>query len=154
MALKEQEERLKFLLSRVDSEITKFERLLKEAQAKRAELEAAVHEQGLKVVPIAVAPHSEGSSNLEEDLQQHLLDLNKLKNLISSKLTIVIKEEELIEGLKKKYGTRVGLEKVGASEFKITYSDSDSEAAFAQINNSKKMISKLRDSVEEILGTE
>ncbi len=150
MDLKEQEERLKFLISRIDSEIEKFKKVLIGVESKREELDKAITKKGLQSVPINISPHSLDKSGLYEELQQHILDLNKLKNLINSRLDVVIKEEELILGLKEKYGKSVNLEKNDGGEFEVSFKDTETESAYSQIKNSRRLIEQLRESMKEM----
>ncbi|MFH1586272.1 MAG: hypothetical protein ABID38_00270 [Candidatus Diapherotrites archaeon] len=150
MDLKEQEERLKFLISRIDSEIEKFKKILAEVEGKRDELDNAITKKGLQSVPINIAPHSMDKRGLYEELQQHILDLNKLKNLINSRLDVVIKEEELILGLKEKYGKSVNLEKNEGGEFEVSFKDAGTENAYSQIKNSRRLIEQLKESIKEL----
>ncbi len=147
--LKEQEERLRFLLTRVDSEMAKFERLQKQVDAKQASLSSAISREGLEGVTVNVTPHGEGSANLAEELRNHLLDLNKTKNLIAGKLNLVVKEEELIASLKGKYGENVALVKLPSGEFEIDFKDPDTEQAFNQVQSGKKLLQQLRESLAE-----
>lgn len=150
--LKDQEERLRFLVSKVDSEIKKFQGLLDTAETLGGELDEAVRKEGLQSVPIAISPHSEESEGLAEELKQHIMDLNKLKNLINAKLNLVIKEEELIEGLQRKYGNKVSLKRISGGDFEINYADDKTDNAFNQLKNSKKLIAQLKDSVDKIVS--
>ncbi len=147
--LKEQEERLRFLLTRVDSESAKFERVLKQVEAKRAELDKALDKQGLENVAINLLPHGEESPTLVEELRSHVLDLGKTRNLIASKLNLVVKEEELLENLQEKYGDKVKLLKLPSGEFEIDFADEDTAAAFSQMQSGKKLLQQLRETLVE-----
>jgi SMC interacting uncharacterized protein involved in chromosome segregation len=150
--LKEQEERLRFLLSKVDAEISKFESLVKSIDAKQDSLTAQIRDAGMQSVPIRITPHSEATENLYDEINAHLMDLNKLKNLLSSKLNLVLKEEELFAKLNKKYGKSVDIERSPSGEFEILYKDDDTSAAFSQLSTSKKLIDQLRGSVKDIIA--
>ena len=148
--LKEQEERLRFLLSRVDAEAEKFQKIISLLDAKENALNEEITDAGLQTVPINIAPHSATESNLYDEVRAHLMELNKMKNFLSGKLNVVIKEEELIGKLNKKYGKNVQLKKLGSGEFEIDFKDAESEKAYAQLNASKKLIAQLKESVSEI----
>ena len=149
--LKEQEERLRFLISRIDSEILKFQKLLKSIEQKQSKLNEAIRERGLQEVPINIVPHSEEKENLREEIKQHIMDLNKLKNYINGKLEVVIKEEELIEDLKKEYGQSVSLHKLDSGEFEINYEDKETEKAHNHVKTSKKLVNQLKKSIQDII---
>jgi len=150
MDLKEQEERLKFLISRIDSEIEKFKKIQSGVGERKDELDGAITKKGLQSVPINIAPHSMDKSNLFDEIQQHILDLNKLKNLINGRLEVVIKEEELIQGLKEKYGKSVSLVKGESGEFEVAFKNEETEEAFNQIKTSRRLIEQLKESLKEL----
>lgn len=152
--LKEREERLRFLLTKVDSEIDKFESLLGSAENLQSELDAEIRGTGLQSLPINFTPHTEGQRDLQDELKQHILSLNKLKNLINKKLKKVIREEELLEGLQKKYGDKVSLKGAGKGELELIYKDEETEKMFSRLKNSKKMISQLKESVNSLADKE
>ena len=150
--LKEQEDRLRFLLSKVDAEISKFESLVKSIDLKQGQLTAQIRDAGMQSVPIRIMPHSDATQNLYDEPNQHLLELNKLKNFLSSKLNLVLKEEELFSKLNKKYGNNVEIDRNPAGEFEIRYKDEDTSAAYTQLSTSKKLIEQLRGSVKDIIA--
>ncbi|MBS3062977.1 MAG: hypothetical protein J4203_03830 [Candidatus Diapherotrites archaeon] len=145
--LKEQEERLRFLLTRVEAELAKFERLLKQVEAKQAGLGQAIAKEGLDNVEVNVSPHGEEARSLVEELRSHVLDLGKTKNLVASRLNLVVKEEELLEGLQEKYGDSVQLVKLPSGEFEVEFRDADTEQAFNQMQSGKKLLQQLRESM-------
>lgn len=148
--MKQQEEELKLLMRKIDSEIASFERLNVEVGAKREKVEKAVSAAGLQPVPIEIMPHSNESHNLGQEIKQHILELNKIKNFINSRLNVVIKEEELLVKLQQKYGKDIGIKKTGAGEFELTLSDKDTAAAFTELQKSKKMLSNVRQTVQSL----
>ncbi len=152
--LKQQEETLKLLIKKIDSEIVRFEKIKTEVGVKRAKLEESVNTAGLQPVPIEIAPHSGTGENLEQEIKQHILDLNKLKNFINGKLNVVIKEEELLNELQKKYGKEVGIKKIPGGEFELTFSDAETKKAFAALQKSKKMLSTVKRSVQSLTEEE
>jgi len=147
--LKEREERLKFILSKVNTETEKFRKILSSLEARQEELSEAVSGKGISNIPVNITPHTESSENLYEETRQHIMELTKLKSLIETRLNLVIKEEELIAELKEKYGDNVSLAKLPTGEFQIEFRDGKSEDAFEQLKMSRKMIGQLRDSVHE-----
>ena len=152
--LKQQEEELKLLIKKIDSEIADFEKLKTAIDVKKATLGEAVNKAGLQPVPIDVVPHSDSSRDLEEEIKQHILDLNKLKNFINGKLKVVIREEELLNELQEKYGKEVGIKKLPGGEFELTFSDKETEQAFAKLQKSKELLSTVKKSVQSLVEEE
>ena len=74
-----------------------------------------------------------------------------MKNYLSSKLELVIKEEELLEELKKKHGDNVELLKNPAGEFEIVYTDSETDDAYNKLKASRKLVSDLKASMKDII---
>ncbi len=147
--LKEREERLKFILSKVNTEIEKFGKIQSALEARQDELSEAVAGKGISNIPVNITPHTESSENLYEETRQHIMELTKLKSLIETRLNLVIKEEELIAELKDKYGDNVSLAKLPTGEFRLEFKDEKSEDAFEQLKMSKKMVGQLRESVQD-----
>jgi len=149
--LKEREERLRFLLSKIDSEIEKFKKISGLVDGKRQALSTEITKKGLSEVPLEIRPHSGEEQGLTEEITKHLLELNKMKNYLSSKLELVIKEEELLEELKKKHGDNVELLKTPAGEFEIVYTDSETDDAYNKLKASRKLVSDLKVSMKDII---
>ena len=151
VGLKESEERLRFLLSKIDSEIEKFKGISDLVYNKRQAISTEITKKGLNEVPLEIRPHSTEEPGLTEELTKHLLELNKMKNYLSSKLELVIKEEELLKELKKKHGDNVELVKNPAGEFEIIYKDSETDDAYNKLKASRKLISDLKASMKNLL---
>lgn len=148
--LREEEDRLRFLVSRIDSEIEKFTKMLKELEEKQLVVQNEIEGHGLQPIPVKIKPHSEETENLLVDMQNHIANLNKMKNFVSQKLNIVIKEEELVESLRDKFGEAVSIKKLPSGEFEIEYSDQDTLMLHSQIQAGKKIVEQLRKSLEEL----
>ena len=148
--LKQQEEELRLLIRKIDSELANFKRLKDKVGVKRAKLEKSVSKAGLQPVPVEITPHSGEDANLEQGINKHLLDLNKLKNFINGRLKVVIREEELLAKLQSEYGEEVGIKKLSGGEFELTFADGETQAAFEDLQKSKKLISIVKKSVQTL----
>jgi len=148
--LKAQEDRLRFLVSRIDSEIKKFQDMLSLLEGKQSNIQNMIKKQGLEPVPIRINPHSMSTQNLIAEMQGHLMELNKLKNYLSQRLNEVIKEEALKEKLLREFGEKIQIKKLPSGEFEIDYSDPETLNLFAQIQASKKTINQLRENLAEV----
>ncbi|MDP6671284.1 MAG: hypothetical protein QGI60_05745 [archaeon] len=148
--LKRQEEELKLLLSKADSEIARFEKIYKGVEVRKEELNKAVKGAGLQSVPFEIGPHSDGSKNLDVELKNHILELNKIKNFINAKLNVVIREEELLVELQKRYGKNVGVKRLPGGEFDLTFSDAETKAAFSELQKGRKVLSAVRKTVQSL----
>ena len=149
MELKEQEDKLRTSLSRIDSEISKFKSILNTVESKKEQITKTITKKGLEEIPVVILPHSPDESNLYEELKMHLDDLKQLKNSVKAKLDLVVKEEELIAQLKKEHGEKVDI-KVFDDKFNVDYKDIDTEYAFGQLNTGKKLLDQLKNNIKEI----
>ena len=148
--LGQQEEELKLLIRKIDSEIDHFETMKDEIRAKRASLERDVKEAGLQPVPIQIVNKEGSEENLEYEIERHILELNKTKNFISSKLNLVLKEEEFVAGLQKKYGKEVGIKKISKGDFELVFADKATAIASNELAKSKKMLSTVKQSIQSL----
>ena len=146
--LKRQEEGLKLLLRKTDSELARFEKIHQGVEARKEELNKAVVKAGLQSVPFDIGPHSENSKTLDLEIKTHILELNKIKNFINAKLNVVIREEELLLELQKRYGKSVGVRKLSGGEFDLTFSDKETKAAFSELQKGKKTLSAVRKTLQ------
>ncbi len=148
--LKEEEKRLQFLLSRIDSEIEKFTNLLKIIETKQTDLQQSVTKQGFEPIPIKFKPHSGESQNLMDEIQDHLNQLRQLRNLTNQKLNIVVKEEELDIALHKKYNQNASIQKTANGDFEIIYTDQDLLYLYSEIMSGKKITNLVREELQKI----
>ena len=148
--LKRQEEELKLLLRKADSEIARFEKIYQGVDIRKEELNKAVKEAGLQSVPFEIGPHSDGSKNLDIEIKNHILELNKIKNFINAKLNVVIREEELLVELQKRYGKSVGVRRLPGGEFDLTFSDKETKAAFSELHKGRKVLSEVRKTLQTL----
>jgi len=148
--LKDEEERLRVLLKKIDAEILRFNELLEKAKAKREEVEDTITGAGLHKIPVNVKPSSEALPDLVSELNQHLLNLNKIKNFISGKLEAVVKEEELIEQLKSNFGEKIKIKKQGSADFEVDFSDEETKRMYEKLLKSKKEMESVKALVHEM----
>ena len=152
--LKEKEERLRFLLSKIDSEIGKFKEMSESLEEKKNALVKEISRKGVAEVPVEITPHSGEQESLAEEITCHLLELNKMKNYLGGKLEIILKEEELLEELKKKYGSKVSLVKGRKGEFEIMYTDAETDAVYTKLKAGKKLVLDMRESMKGLIKEE
>lgn len=148
--LKAQEDRLRFLVSRIDSEVKKFQDMLSALERKQEGIQTMIKKQGLEPVPIRINPHSTSTQNLIAEMQGHVMELNKLKNYVNQKLNEVVREEGLREKLSREFGEKIQIKKLPSGEFEIDYSDPDTLNLFTQVQASKKTINQLREKLAEV----
>lgn len=150
--LKREEEDLKILIKKIDSEILRLQSVLEEIESKQSNIQMAVTRTGLQTIPINIYPNSNDNADLVGELKQQILDLNKSKNFLNSKLDITIKEEELIAELKKQFGEAVSLKKSPEGVFEVDFKDNETEKAFSELSKSKKSLEEIKSAYQKILG--
>ena len=94
---KEEEERLRFLMSKIDSEILRFNEIKQGLEERKNEFNEALNSEGMQPVPVKFQPSVSGSENLLDEISQHILELSKLKNFVAQKLNMVIQGDELMQ---------------------------------------------------------
>ncbi|MCX8158108.1 MAG: hypothetical protein N3D73_00380 [Candidatus Diapherotrites archaeon] len=149
--LKDKEERLRFLLSKIEDEIDRFSKMQEIIETKNRELFVEISKKGLTETPLEIAPHSDGHQSLLDEVREHILELNKVKSYLSAKLDLILKEEELIEALKKKYGNNVNLLKRADGVFEISYTDEETKNTYLKLKASKKLLSDLKSSIGDLV---
>lgn len=149
--LKKEEEELKLLVKKIDSEILKIQNILEEIDTKQNNIQIAVTITGLQAAPINIFPHSDNEQNLAEELKQQILELNKSKNFLTSKLDIAIKEEELLAELKKQFGEAISLKKTRSGEFELEFKDKETQKAFDELEKSKKSLKEIKEIYQNII---
>lgn len=152
--LKEKEERLRFLLSKIDSEIEKFKEMQASVEERKMSINRDITSKGLSEVPLEIRPHSDEQDGLGGEVNRHLMELSKMRNYLNGKLELVIKEEELLKELKKKHGNKVSLVKTDEGEFEIVYEDSETEEMYDKLKASRKLIADLKSSMKDIIKDE
>jgi len=146
---REEEERLRFLIAKIDAEISRFSELKEKLESRQEELSDALRSEGLQPVPIIFQP-SAGTKDLLDELTDHVLELNKMKNFVAQKLNMAIKEEELLEKLQKKHGSAVNLKHLPSGEFELVINDTDTQQVFAQIQASRKNMNSLKKTIQDL----
>jgi len=145
---KETEDRLRFLITKIDSEILRFSGIKHELEERQDSFNKALKSEGMQPVPVIFQPSS-GAKDLLDEVTDHILELSKLKNLVAQRLNLVIKEEELLEKLRKKHGESVSLKHLPSGEFEIVVDDDGTKQVFSQLQASRKNIASLKTVVQE-----
>jgi len=148
--LEEQEEELRMFIKRADSEIRKFTELKENIHGKKSDVEDSLHKLNLEPVPIRIEPSPNSQRNLEREIDEHLLELSKMKNYINTKLKSVLKEEQLLDSLKKRFGESVDIKHAKQGDFEVTYYDNDSEFAGGELDKSKHSLKEMKKTVDKI----
>ena len=146
--LKEREEVLQALLKKIDADIDVFTKRLEKLHAKHDELTGVVMDAGLEPVPISFQAGK--NADVIGELESHVLELNKLKNLLSMKLRRILQEEDLLEHLQTEYGKNVTFRRNTKGGIELNVQDNDAEDAYAQLQLSKKKLDELREQIHEL----
>jgi len=148
--LGKQEKKLRLYMKTVEGQIAKFESARRVLQESEDEIREEIVNKSFSPTPISLKPHDDYPGDVYQEVQNHLLDLNKLKNYISIKLKEVIKEEELLQSLKAKFGENIDFEKPKRGEFEIVYSDQNVKDAFDNLKNGREKIRLIKESLNEM----
>lgn len=146
--LKEQEEKYRLLIKKLDTELTKFEKLKEKIKLKRKDITVEVKKAGFDTVPVRITPHSQSKDDLISEIENHILSLTKTKNFISMKLESIMQEEELLEELKKKFKDNVKIIKLEHSEFEINFTDAETKEAYDELLQSTKLIENIKKTIQ------
>ncbi len=147
--LKEREEVLQTLLKKIDADIDLFTRRMEKLQKKHDDLSDVVDDSGLEPVPISFIP-SQGKMDVLNELEVHILELNKLKNLVGMKLKRLLQEEELLDHLQSEYGKNVQFKRSIKGGIELQVLDKDADSAYGELLESKKRLESLRGQIHEI----
>jgi len=145
--LKEQETELRLFLQSVEEQIEKFNRLKEMFAEKRDSIREAMQQHNFSLVPVKIS--TEQCEDVLAEIEQHLLELNKLKNYLGVKLKQIIEEEQLLESLKKKFGDTLEIDEAEHG-FEIKYFDSEAKNAFEELQKSKEKISHIKSTLRKI----
>ncbi len=148
--LKEREEVLQAFLKKIDADIGVFTRRMEKLQSKHDELSGLVDEAGLEPVPISFNSQYSKSGDVLSDLESHILELNKLKNLVGMKLKRLLQEEELLDHLQSEYGKNVLFRRTSKGGIELVIQDKDADATYGELQESKKRLESLRSQIHEI----
>lgn len=144
---KEDEEKFRLLIRKIDLEILKFQKLKSTLLDKQQNVSTAVRGTGFEAIPVRMVPHSDSASDLLSEIDNHMMSLNKLKNFINMKLDSLMEEEELLDELKKKFGNNVEIKKLDRGEFEINFTDSDTKKAYEEIKKSAKLVEEIKNTI-------
>ncbi len=147
--LKEREEVLQTLLKKIDADIDLFTRRMEKLQKKHDDLSDVVDDSGLEPVPISFIP-AQGKMDVLNELEVHILELNKLKNLVGMKLKRLLQEEELLDHLQSEYGKNVQFKRSTKGGIELQVLDKDADSAYGELLESKKRLESLRGQIHEI----
>lgn len=147
--LKEREEVLQSLLKKIDADIDLFTRRMEKLQKKHDDLSDVVDDSGLEPVPISFIP-AQGKVDVLNELEVHILELNKLKNLVGMKLKRLLQEEELLDHLQSEYGKNVQFKRSTKGGVELQVMDRDADSAYSELLDSKKRLESLRSQIHEI----
>ena len=145
--LKDQEEKYRLIIRKIDLEIEKFQKMKKNLSEKQTNVVKAIKGTGFEEVPVRIMPHSETAEDLSNELEKHILSLNKLKNFINMKLESLMHEEELLDELKKKFGDNVSIKKIDRGEFEVNFTDPETKKAFDEIKKSKSLVEEIKNTI-------
>jgi len=144
MDLNDREERLRFLLSKIDSELSKFKEIKNNLDKKREDI--AKDLEKLNATDANISLVADDQENVSDYINGHVLELENLRNYISGELQKTIKQIEILAEMKKKYGNKVTVEETQFGGVKIKYTDEDVLNAAQTTNLSKKLVQSLKDS--------
>lgn len=140
----EKENRFRFLLSKIDGEISKF-------KIKQTTLEQKI--QDIKQVTksfdeqVPIALNAENQENVYELLKAHLIELENLKSYISQELNKIEKQKKIEKELKSQFSDNIKVEQNQLGGFKINYKDDDINKIADEAIISKKLISSLKENI-------
>jgi thioester reductase-like protein len=140
----EKENRFRFLLSKIDGEISKF-------KIKQTTLEQKI--QDIKQVTksfdeqVPIALNAENQENVYELLKAHLIELENLKSYISQELSKIEKQKKIEKELKSQFNDNIKVEQNQLGGFKINYKDEDINKIADEAIISKKLISSLKENI-------
>lgn len=145
--LKQREESLQALLKRLDTDIDLFSQRLEKLRKKHDELTSVVLDAGLEPVPISFA--SGKNADVLSELENHILELNKMKNLIQMKLKHILQEEDLLDHLQSEFGKNVSFKRNAKGGIELQVKDLDAETAYDELEQGKRTLEKLRNQIHE-----
>lgn len=145
--LKQREEALQALLKRLDADIDLFTNRLEKLRKKHDELTSVVLDAGLEPVPISFS--SGKDADVLKGLEDHILELNKMKNLIQMKLKRIIQEEDLLDHLQSEFGKNVSFKRNAKGGIELQVKDLDAETAYDELEQGKRKLEQLRNQIHE-----
>ncbi|MDP2666202.1 MAG: hypothetical protein Q8P05_01720 [Candidatus Diapherotrites archaeon] len=146
--LKQREEVLKSLLKKIDQDIDSFTRVAEKLHAKHEKLLDTVMDAGLEPIPVKFSAAK--TEDALQEVESHILELNKLKNLISMKLKRILQEEDLLDHLQNHFGKEVSFKRTKKGAIELEVKDPEADAAMAMMQVSKKRVDDLRNQIHEL----
>ncbi len=140
----EKENRFKFLLSKIDGEISKFKIKQTTLDQKLQDIKQ-VTKSFNEQIPIAL--NADNQENVYELLKAHILELENLKAYISQELNKIDKQKKIENELKTQFQENIKVEQNQLGGFKINYKDEDINKIADEAIMSKKLISTLKESI-------
>src|SRR3989344_6805372 len=137
-------ENLEFYLKRIDEEAGRFEDLLEELKSVKKGIAKSIANKGLHAVLIKLTPHAQASSGLIEDVELHVIELNKARNRLLHELHNELTEQAFTE-LKREYGNDLNVKKHSSSDFELDFTNEATLNAFSELKDSKRMLQNLKD---------
>jgi len=143
--INEKENRYKFLISKIDDELSKFKIKLTALDQKLQDIRDTSKIATHDIIPISL--NAKSQDNVYELVKAHILELDNLKNFISLELDKIAKQKNLQKTLQQKFSNNVLVEQSQTGAFKIDYSDNEIDKISDDTLISKKLISSLKESV-------
>lgn len=147
--LKQREEILQALLKKIDGDIELFANRIETLKQKHEELSNVVTDARLSPVPIHFQSGAQSEDVLGQ-LEAHVLELNKLKNLLAMKLNHILQEEDLLDQLQEKYGKNVTFRRNAKGLIELQVRDPAADESLALLQQSKKKLDALRGQIHEL----
>ena len=140
-------ERLLFLKSRIVGEIEKFKNLLNTLKKEKEKIYSEVGHNEEFPIEVKVMPSEKNT--LENDIIQHIEDLERIKNQIDSKIRKLNLEIELRKKLSKKYGNTIKIKKSSFGGFEIELANDTTNYIYSQVKAGKKILEEMKKILEE-----
>lgn len=147
-SLKDREEVLHALLKKIDQDIDAFTRFAEKLHSKHEKLLDTVMDAGLEPIPVKFSTGK--TDDALQEVEQHILELNKLKNLVSMKLKRILQEEDLHQQLQKSFGKDVEFKRTAKGTIEIEVKDPEADAAMSLMSMSRKRLDDLRNQIHEL----
>lgn len=146
--LKKREQVLQALLKKIDDDVSFFSDASEKLRKKRQELLNVVVKAGLEPIPVSFGSGKE--RDVLRNVENHILELNKVKNLVSMKLKRVLQEEDLVDHLNEKFGKEVKLSFNSKGLIELEVQSKDSSQLSLLLEKSSKKLDALREQVHEL----
>ncbi len=146
--LKEREEVLQVFLKKVDADIDKFTQIQEKLEKQHENISDVILDAGLEPIPIRFSA-GKGQDALQE-VRNYVLELNKIKNLISMKLKRILQEEDLEEHLRDNVGKNVTFAYDEKGKMQVEVSDVFAQNAYETLQENRKKLDALRQQIHEL----